>query len=278
MTSSSTASNGFKKVRVFVGRDMTESEFFSIGPGAAAVYSSRMPGSDSVNEDVAGLYHLSKESAVLVVADGAGGRRSGEQASRLALKCLLGSVKEAVTAGGAVRGAILNGFEEANKEVQALGNGALTTMAVVEINGDQIRPYHVGDSIILALGQRGKIKLQTVSHSPVGYAVESGMLDEEEAMHHEERHIVSNMIGAPDMRIEIGPTLTLSTKDTVLLGSDGLSDNLHTDEIVELIRKGTLDQATEILAGACSKRMLNGANGHPSHPDDLTLIAFRREN
>ena len=80
----------------------------------------------------------------------------------------------------------------------------------MEISNGSVRPYHVGDSVILLVGQRGKIKLQTVSHSPVGYAVEAGVLDEVEAMHHQDRHVVSNFIGSPEMRIEVGAPLRLA--------------------------------------------------------------------
>ena len=46
--------------------------------------------------------------------------------------------------------------------------------------------------------------------------VEAGWLDEEEALHHEDRHIVSNMIGAPNMRIEIGSVVRLAAHWGVL--------------------------------------------------------------
>ena len=44
------------------------------------------------------------------------------------------------------------------------------------------------------------------------------MLDEAEAMLHEERHIVSNVLGSNDMRLEIGPLIPMALFDTVLLG------------------------------------------------------------
>jgi serine/threonine protein phosphatase PrpC len=130
--------------------------------------------------------------------------------------------------------------------------------------------------MILAVGQRGRVKLQTVSHSPVGYAYEAGLLDETEAMHHEDRHLVSNVIGSPDMRIEIGPPVCLAPRDTLLLASDGLLDNLYNDEIVERARKGPLKGVVHSLAGACRERMTHPQQGAPSKPDDLTLVVFRR--
>jgi len=148
-------------------------------------------------------------------------------------------------------------------------------MAIAEIQGRTVRPYHVGDSMILVVGQRGKTKLQTISHSPVGYAVEAGLLDETEAMHHDQRHLVSNLIGTPDMRIEVGSTIELGRYDTLLLASDGLFDNLHTEEIVERIRKGPLKRVMRTLVEDCRRRMQQPEEGQPSKPDDLTFVVFR---
>ncbi len=129
--------------------------------------------------------------------------------------------------------------------------------------------------MILVMGQRGKIKLQTVSHSPVGFALEAGVIDEAEAMHHEDRHLVSNVLGASDMRIEVGSTLALSSRDTLLLSSDGLFDNLHRDEVVERMRRGPLLEAVRKLSRDSVRRMTRPVEGEPSKPDDLTFVAFR---
>ena len=157
-----------------------------------------------------------------------------------------------------------------------LGVGAATTLALAEIQGDRVRPYHIGDSQVVIVGQRGRLKAQTISHSPVGFALEAGVLDAREAMHHEDRHIVSNVIGTAEMRIEFGALQKLAVRDTVLLGSDGLFDNLHLSEIVEWVRKGPLHAAMHRLVDACRQRMVVTDAEHPSKPDDLTVVAFRR--
>jgi serine/threonine protein phosphatase PrpC len=105
--------------------------------------------------------------------------------------------------------------------------------------------------------------------------VESGLLDETEAMHHDERHLVSNTMGSPNMRIEIGPKLQLAPCDTLLLASDGLFDNLHVSEIVERIRTRSLEQVGRRLAEDCHRRMLGEGPDRPCHPDDLTFLAYR---
>jgi serine/threonine protein phosphatase PrpC len=130
--------------------------------------------------------------------------------------------------------------------------------------------------MIVVTGQRGKLKLQTVSHSPVGFAVESGMLDETDAVHHEDRHLVSNLAGTPDMRIEVGPRIRLAPLDTLLLASDGLFDNLYMEEVVSAIRKGPLADAGHRLATEALARMQQPGGGAPCKPDDLTFVLYRR--
>jgi serine/threonine protein phosphatase PrpC len=255
--------------------DMGEPELYRLGAGCAVVFSARSPGKATPNEDAAALVPIDPGSSVLAVADGLGGSRAGEEAAALAVRCLTEALAPPVRSSSLLRDAILNGFERANRAVREIGGGAATTLAVVEIQEDVVRPYHVGDSTILLMGQRGRVKLQTVSHSPVGFAVEAGVLDEAEALHHDERHVVSNVLGGPDMRIEIGPVLHLAAHDTLLLASDGLADNLHTEEIVECIRKGPLEAGGRRLAREAHRRMAGPSPQEPCKPDDLTFVAFR---
>ena len=96
------------------------------------------------------------------------------------------------------------------------------------------------------------------------------------ALHHDERHVVLNALGTADMRIDVGPQLRLDARDTLLLASDGLFDNLYTEEIVECIRKGPLTDAAVQLMTHCRTRMQQPGENEPSHPDDTTYVIFRR--
>ncbi len=249
--------------------------------GTAAVFSTRSPQKETPNEDVAAIWPMGPTSGVLAVADGLGGHAGGERASRLAIETIQKTLQEAAASAPEngepidLRAAILNGIEAANQAVRELGTGAATTLALVEIQDRTIRTYHVGDSEILVTGQRGKVKLQTIPHSPIGYAVEAGLMEEEEAIHHEARHVISNVIGSDQMRIEMGPPTELAQRDTLLLASDGLFDNLLPDEIIEAIRSGPLDNSVGSLVEAAQGRMATGGGPAPSKPDDLTVIAFR---
>lgn len=262
------------EARVFVDQDMEACEHICCAGGDVVVESFRGPEKETPNEDAAAVFAINATRAVLAVADGMGGQPAGHRAAAIAVQSLKACIEERGAEVG-MRGAILNAFEQANEAVSALGVGAATTLAVVEIDGPLVRSYHAGDSMIVVTGQRGRLKLKTVSHSPIGYAVESGLMHERDAIHHEDRHLVLNMVGMPDMHIEVGPTVRLNRRDTVIIASDGLFDNLHIEEIVEVARVGPLDRSATRLAGMTRDRMTQPDADHPSKPDDMTFVLYR---
>lgn len=261
-------------------RMTTPVEVGRVGRRGVAVFSARSPGKETANEDSAAFFPWDDSTAVLVVADGLGGAALGEVASRRAVEALGEALRLADRETFQLRTAILDGIEAANRAVLAVGSGAATTLAVVELSvdgpdGDYARAYHVGDAGVLVCGGRGKLKLLTTAHSPVGYGVEAGLLDDHEAMHHEDRHVVSNVVGCPASRIEVGATIPLARLDSVLVASDGLFDNLTTAELIHLARRGGALEAAGRLAAAARERMAAAASGGPSKPDDLTLVVVR---
>jgi serine/threonine protein phosphatase PrpC len=100
-------------------------------------------------------------------------------------------------------------------------------------------------------------------------------MDENEAVQHDQRHVLFNVIGAEDMRVEISGMTKLAARDTVLLASDGLLDNLFADEIVDCIRMGPLTDAADRLVEKAVGRMKANGSKQPSKPDDLTIVLFR---
>ena len=247
-----------------------------VAGGSAVAYTSRDPEKETENEDTVAIIPYGPGAAVLVVADGAGGLPAGKRASLTVVQTLAASLQSAMDKTMLLRTAILNGIEAANAAVLGLANGSATTLTVITIEGLTARSYQVGDSEAIILGQRGVIKFQTTVHSPTGFAVEAGFLDERAALLHEERHLVSNFIGTAAMRIDVGATVELSPRDTILLASDGLMDNVHLDEIIECVRKGSLSDAASSVAELAHRRMQAPCAGQPSKPDDLSLILFRK--
>lgn len=269
------------KPTVFHKSHMDTVETVPAADGTVVAFSRTSPGKDTPNEDSAAVFPLWPGAAVLLVADGVGGMKNGSKASAAAIRAfrkVLGAVKP----GTDLRNPILDAIQQANVNILRHAAGSATTIAAVEIRDGQMRGYHVGDSIIMQVSDRGVVKSLTLSHAPVSYAVEAGVISEDEGLLHPDRNLISNVVGDRDMRIEIGPRRKLAAQDTILLASDGLCDNLSTDEIADLVRRNPLStRVAEMVAVARERMTLTTFEEEtvdlPGKPDDLTLLVYRRE-
>jgi serine/threonine protein phosphatase PrpC len=265
-----------ERVQLFLGNQEREQADRSLPHGEVCVRSLRSPDKQTDNEDSAAIIQLGDDSLVLAVADGVGGSVAGREASNATMRTLSRVLTKLPDETAPLRPAILDAVDEANKAVLGLARGAATTLVVAQIDAKRLQSYHVGDSELLAVGQRGRIKQRVVPHSPTGFAVEAGLLDEHEAVQHDQRHVLFNVIGSQEMRVEVGPALQLAKYDTVLLATDGLFDNLFIDEIVDTICSGPLVAAADRLVERVRARMHgDGAADQPCKPDDLTVVLFR---
>jgi len=263
-------------------RSMRSAEILDFQGGRCAVFTSRPPvpkpgGIDpasSPNEDSIAVIPGGEKGGVLAVADGVGGLPGGAHASSLALGQVAEAVAHAAGNGRPLRDAILDGIEGANEELLRREVGA-TTLALAEIKGGVFRPYHVGDSVILLVGPDGDLRMRTVAHSPVGYALEAGALDEWDAMHHQSLHLIANVMGSDLMRVEIGYPVRLRPGETIVIASDGVLDNLHSTEIARCFAHRALEAATQQLIAQCERRMRGADVDRPSKPDDFSFIAFQ---
>ena len=266
-----------RKAKLYLGEADAELDLYQTKLGSVAVSTIGCTEKNGPNEDSAAIIPVSDQHLVLIVADGVGGLAGARHASNLTVKKLRQAVKGIdETNGKRLRTAILDGIEAANQAVLDSGTRSASTLALAEIGPGYVRTYHVGDSILFLCGQRGQIKLQTTPHSPVGFAMEAGLIDETEALQHAELNLILNVIGSTDMRIEIGSELPMAPRDTLLLASDGLTDNVMQEETVKLIRKGPLNVAIKSLTDLAQTRMANEVDKQPSKPDDFTAILFRR--
>jgi serine/threonine protein phosphatase PrpC len=225
-------------------------------------------------EDAALVVEESDDRYLLAVADGmGGGARADDAAAEIVGR--LADPPAPAEEDSASRVRVLDAIEGASTRIRAWGVGAATTVIVAEVDGDAYRTYHVGDSEAVVTGQRGRIKWQTISHSPVGYARASGLLGPGDAMVHEDRHLVDSMVGLEGMRVDLGERRRFSPRDTLVLATDGLFDNLSLDEIVARIRSGPLVAAGSGLVDLARRRMESARPDRPGKPDDLAFILYR---
>ncbi|MGH1359624.1 MAG: PP2C family protein-serine/threonine phosphatase [Burkholderiaceae bacterium] len=245
----------------------------SCAAGQFGLFSQAAP-AKPVNQDSAAVFELSETVCVLAVADGVGGYPRGEDASKIAIEMLQLSLLGAATVQAAHTG-ILNGFELAHQSIIGLQAGAATTLIVAVVTEESIRTYHAGDSGCLVYGQRGKIKLKTINHSPTGFAELAGQLTETESIMHPARHLVSNLLGVEGMQVEVGEPTRLAKLDTVVVASDGLLDNAMTKTIGDAVRTGRLPAVTERLQQTITQTMAGNPAAGPCKPDDLSVVLYR---
>ena len=259
-------------VELLFGVPPVQRRDFDLGIGRAVAALTPSPARADRNEDALLVARLPR-STVIAVADGVGGLPGGDLAARSALEVLSGFVEQAATAEpDGLRDAVLRGFDAADAAVDSM-QGA-TTLTVVELWPGAFRTYHAGDTAALVVDASGRDLYRTVSHSPVGYALEAGLLDESDALRHGARHVISNCLGQGGARIELSPLLELSARRRIVVASDGLFDNLSISEVTGVLAGFDLPTACERLVDETAQRMGGARPEAPCKPDDLGLILF----
>jgi PPM family protein phosphatase len=218
-----------------------------------------------------------------VLADGIGGHRAGEVAAELAVNHIMQAV--ARSDGKHIRNTIEDAVIEASDAIAAHSasnenlEGMGATCATAWIVGDKLHTAYVGDSRIY-LVRGGRIQQLTVDHSWVQEAIEKGVLTLEAARQHPNVHVIRRYLGSPappdpdfrlklfndegDQHAENNQGLQLLPNDILLLCSDGLTDLVWNDEILEVIRsKPNLKEASRALI-----ELANSRGGH----DNITVV------
>jgi len=217
-----------------------------------------------------------------VVADGVGGHRAGEIASKMAVDIVAKRVGEA--SGNdpltSLRTAIVEAGRALSTAAEAFPErqGMASTIAVVWILGRRLFTAYAGDSRIY-LRRRGRLQQTTIDHSWVQEAIEHAIIKPDEARSHPHAHILRRYLGSnlepqPDFRLRLSPEesakrsegnqgVALEPGDEVLLCTDGLTDLVADDEIDEALRKGTVSEAADSLVVLARAR-----GGH----DNITTV------
>lgn len=268
-----THSNLLHLKQLFTNKNLTSPVCLNKPHGNISLYSHGNIKNHAANEDSAAVVHLDSNHTILMVADGLGGHAEGAKASKYVIESLCTDLMK--KSSGKIEETIVHSLERSNELICRWKNNAGTTIAIAELLDNKIRTYHAGDSEILICGSKGKLCLKTTAHSPVGYSVESGLISEDDAMIHPDRHYISNYLGHRDMHICTGRFKEMKARDTLILATDGLFDNLTKSEVIKTIRSGSLEKAaTELIIQAHTK-MKDFENHIVSKPDDMTFILFR---
>ena len=216
------------------------------------------------------------ELALLLVCDGMGGANAGNVASKIAAQVFSEETKKCVYAGiraeaaaDAMRLAVDRAnsavFEKSNSDPLYSGMG--TTMVGAVVTGKEVSVVNVGDSRAYLISG-GAIRQLTRDHSVVEDMIEQGNITREESRHHPNKNLITRAVGtAPDVPCD---TFIFDIKegDRLLLCSDGLTNMLADDEILNE------SLSAESIDGCCEK-LLNMALTRGA-PDNITIVLLER--
>ena len=221
-----------------------------------------------------------------VVADGIGGHKAGEVASKIAVETIISTVAESDVSDPqwVLKSALLEAnhsiTSEADEDDERKGMGS--TVATALIIDAALYIATLGDSRIYLI-RDNTIRQLNIDHTWVQEALDVGVINSEEARSHPRRHLIRSYLGSadpikPDLRLYIANNETLEQakanqglpllpKDLILLCSDGLSDMLADEEILEILQGGgTHDEQLQKLVDLANLR-----GGH----DNITVVLLQ---
>lgn len=187
---------------------------------------------------------------LFVVADGMGGHRAGDYASKYTVEVLERELKRSDEED--VERALIQAVKVANHElIREAGTdehlkGMGTTIVVATIINQMMYFANVGDSRLYLINQ-GILQL-TKDHSLVEEMVRLGGIKPEEAKHHPDKNIITRAIGAKeDVEVDFYEH-RLKKGDIILMCTDGLSNMVEDEELFHIVQ-GARDvvEAAEML-------------------------------
>jgi serine/threonine protein phosphatase PrpC len=209
-----------------------------------------------------------------IVADGMGGHKCGELASRVAVEYISDSIEQASqnlafpekrseALKRIVEGTNAAVYQKSLELPEASGMGTTLTMAVV--TQSDITVAHVGDSRLYIVRDEN-IRQITEDHSYIEELIKKGTITRDEAENHPQKHIITRAIGS-SLEIDIDITnMTIDSGDIFVLCTDGLTNMVSSEQILKTVKENEPEEACEQLVEAAKR---NGGD------DNITVIVIK---
>lgn len=195
------------------------------------------------NQDALEYGSLDTTARYAVVCDGMGGANGGNIASKIAVEVIGSRIRDGFhpemnnnsvehLLASAMATANTGVFDRAQQQEELAGMG--TTVVAVIVSGQVAHISHVGDSRLYLL--RGDtLSPVTRDHSVVQDLIESGQITEEEAKSHPRKHFITRALGVRSEESGEYDELPLQSGDRLLLCTDGLTNEVSTDTIKQIL-------------------------------------------
>lgn len=215
------------------------------------------------NEDSLGSFlpssrHQARSHGYLfVVADGVGGMDLGEVASATAVSVITADFAKS-QGDSMLTGLMPRLMQSANAAVHDLrlapqyrGRQMATTLVACALRHDQAVVSHVGDSRCYHV-RDGRARQVTQDHTWVNEQRKLGLISAADIAESESRHVLIRSLG-PEMFVSPDTTaVTVRPGDVLVLCTDGVHDEMHEQEIAEIVSqdKDVEEIARELVARA----------------------------
>ncbi len=201
-----------------------------------------------VNEDQAWVGQEDGMVAIAIVADGMGGHQAGDVASQLAVQTFREALagRELVIDGGEAAHHVVQAIHQANAVVYDMAaqneqyhNMGTTVVAAVADKQQAVIAY-IGDSRAYKIKDRYITQL-TDDHTLVNELAKTGQISAEEAANHPRRNVLTRALGTDrDVEVDVR-TLEWAPGELLLLCSDGLSNMISEQQMVDTVQAGGLN-------------------------------------
>jgi protein phosphatase len=202
------------------------------------------------NEDAIGSWPY-EDGLLFAVADGMGGHNAGQVASALALEVLAREMGRAPTSWS-IEKRLRRAVQEANLEIYYKATtvpelrGMGTTLTASVLVGSTLVTAHVGDCRLYLLRQ-GTFSQLTKDHTWVWEQMQYGILSEEEARNHPNRHVLSRSVGNNLIAAIDVLSINIQAGDVISQCSDGVHGLISEPEMVAMLQKGRPEMACKAI-------------------------------
>lgn len=202
------------------------------------------------NED--SYYADEANKKYFILADGMGGHRAGEIASSTAVKIVNEKLsKEEIKDQDQLISLLKESVYKANEEILEMSlekdeyRGMGTTLSLIYLYNDYLYYTNVGDSRIYEISD--SIKRITKDDSFVNYLLEIGEINEEEAKNHPKKNVLTKALGTSDKLTVDVEEIAFNSANTYMLCSDGLTNMVSEEKILEIINNNDLETSAKKL-------------------------------
>lgn len=190
-----------------------------------------------------------------IVADGMGGHKAGDFASRFSVTVFEKEIREqkARTIIGSMEGAVRQANELLLREAAAQPEyeGMGTTLVAGTITDGRLFVVNIGDSRLYTIEETGQIRQITQDHSLVEEKILRGELERKDAKYHPQKNVITRAIGATEQVLPDFFEVELEGISYILLCSDGLTNMVEDNTIRDIVlnsEKDVKEKAKQLVA------------------------------